>query len=530
MALVLAVEDYKTIRKLENPVNDARAMETLLEGLGFEVFLEADRDLKRMRRALEDFREDAKGADVALVFYAGHGVALDGVNYLLPTDAEATSSERLAETSLALDEVHAVLNEVAPRGILLLDACRDDPFATGGSSEGRGAVPLSGDPPSKPPPVPGLGRMGQADGVVYSFAAAPGATASDGDGENSPFTSALIRHLGTKGVELKTALTLVQQDVYDRSRGKQSPYLESGLPDLIYISDKGELPEREALLLNMAGVTPDMRAEVEEVAASFNMPLAPLYGSLIENGLGELSAEERRTKLEEAARGYMQFQDGFTKFPSSDPKVTELRKQAEEQLALGATEAARKLISEATEIDAKVRATMKDNIAEQVAVLVERTMSEAQSHILNANAARTELRYDLAISDLTKAVELYAEVEADLPDREAQLAYNFALSDLGNLQMTAGNLYGALGAFMTQAEFSEARVKETPTDYQWLRELVWSKNSIGMVLQQQGFLSEAEAAYQDAYEVSSRQNTDYPNDRPCSATCRRRWCRWARSS
>ncbi len=287
-----------------------------------------------MRRALEDFREDGKGADVALVFYAGHGVALDGVNYLLPTDADATSSETLAATSLALDDVHSMLTEIAPRAILLLDACRDDPFATGGSNEGRGAVPLSGDPPSKPPPVPGLGRLGQAEGVVYSFAAAPGKTASDGDGDNSPFTSALIRHLGTKGVELKTALTLVQQDVYDRSRGRQSPYIESGLADLVYISEKGDLPEREALLLKMADLTPELRAEVEEVAASFNMPLAPLYGAVLEGNLGEASAEERRLKLEEAARSFAQFQDGFAKFASSDPQVVELRKQAEEQLAL----------------------------------------------------------------------------------------------------------------------------------------------------------------------------------------------------
>lgn len=512
VALVLAVEDYKAVRRLDNPVNDARAMEGVLEGLGFEVFLEADRDLKRMRRALEDFREDARGADVALVFYAGHGVALDGVNYLLPTDADAASSERLAETSLALAEVQAVLAEVAPTAIVLLDACRDDPFATGGSDEGRGAVPLSGDPPDRPPPVPGLGRIGRADGVLFAFAAAPGETASDGEGENSPFTSALMRHFGTKGVELKSALTLVQQDVYDRSRGKQLPYIESGLPNLVFISEKGDLPEREALLLKMADVTPEVRAEVETVAAAFNMPLAPLYGAVLEGNLGEATAEDRRAKLEEAARSYAQFQDGFAKFASSDPRVAELRAAAEEQLALGASEAARRLISEATEIDAEVRATMKDNIAEQMAVLVERTLSEAQSHILNANAARTELRYDLAIGDLTRAVELYAEVEADLPDREAQLAYNFALADLGNLQMTAGNLYGALGAFMTQAEFAEARVAETPADYQWLRELVWSRNGVGMVLQQQGFLREAEDAYTQAYEVSSRQNADFPDD------------------
>ena len=154
VALVLGVEDYKLIRKLDNPVNDARAVEDLLKGLGFEVWLETDRDLKRTRRALDDFRTDAKGADVALVFFAGHGVAIAGVNYLLPTDADAASSETLKATGLPLSEVQAVLAEVAPVGIFLLDACRNDPFTLGatGSDDGRGAVALKGDTADMPKP------------------------------------------------------------------------------------------------------------------------------------------------------------------------------------------------------------------------------------------------------------------------------------------------------------------------------------------------------------------------------------------
>lgn len=505
VALVLATEEYKIIRKLENPVNDARAIEALLEGLGFEVWLETDRDLKRMRRALEDFQEDAAGADLALVFYAGHGVALDGVNYLLPTDADAASSERLAETSLPLDEVHAALTSIAPKAILLLDACRDDPFATGGSDEGRGAVPLAGDPPAAPPPVPGLGRMGSADGVVYSFAAAPGATASDGDGENSPFTAALVRHFGAKGVELKTALTLVQQDVYDRSRGKQSPYIESGLPDTIFISEQGDLPEREALLMKMADVTPEMRAEVEAASVAYDVPLATLYGSVLEGNFAELSEEELRRKLGEAAENYRQFQSELLKYVSDDPRVAELRTEAQEQLTLGSFKAARDLLTKAVEIDASARKGLKENF-------ISRTLSEASTHVLNARAARTDLRYDLAIDDLTKAVELYAEVEADLPDTETRLAYNYALGDLALLEETAGNLYGALGAYLTQVEFAEAQLKEAPADYTWMRELFWAQSGAGSVLQQQGFLSDAEDAYLVAYEISAKQNADHPND------------------
>ncbi|MFE3835481.1 caspase family protein [Pseudogemmobacter sonorensis] len=507
VALVLAVEDYRNLRDLANPVNDARAMEELLESLGFEVWLESDRNLSRSLRALEDFRQDAAGADVALFFYAGHGVAIEGVNYLLPTDAEITSSARLAETSLPLSAVQAVLDEVAPVSIVLLDACRDDPFGgIGGSGDGRGAVALDEDPADRPPPVPGLGRIGRADGVLFAFAAAPGETASDGDGRNSPFTSALLRHFATGGVELKSALTLVQQDVYDRSRGRQLPYIESGLPELVFIAEAGELPERDQLLMAMAGLTETLRHEVESVAEANNMPLAPLYAALISGDLARENVEERRRKLEEAARSYAAFQSELVKYASDDPRVAQLRAEAEEALSLGAFEAARARLTEAAAIDSTARLAIRDNY-------LTRTLSEASTHVLNANAARTDLRYDLAIGDLTRAVELYAEIESDLPDRETRLAYVMALAGLGELHLIAGNSFGALGAHMTRAEFLERQARAEPFDLGWTRELIWALNNAGTVLQQLGYLREAEEAFMNAFTFSQRQSDQNPDDR-----------------
>ncbi|TIW59528.1 MAG: peptidase C14, partial [Mesorhizobium sp.] len=99
VALVMADDDYRLVRPLANPVNDAEAMETALKKLGFEVVVETNRDLRRMRRALDDFREDAKGADVALVYFSGHGVEISGDNRLLPVDADASSLDQLEKTS-----------------------------------------------------------------------------------------------------------------------------------------------------------------------------------------------------------------------------------------------------------------------------------------------------------------------------------------------------------------------------------------------------------------------------------------------
>lgn len=503
VALLIAAEDYDFARTLANPVNDVRALEVVLEQLDFEVFVETNRDLKRTRRALEDFKEDAKGADVALLFFAGHGVAMEGVNYLLPTDAEASSAARLAETSLPLSEAQEVIQSVAPVTIILLDACRNDPFL-GGGKEGRGAAALEDDPPTAPKPKPGLGRMGRADGVLFAFSAAPNETAADGDEANSPFTAALVRHFATAGVELRTALTLVQQDVYDRSRGKQLPYIESGLPELVFISGQGALPERDQLLIAMANLTPEIRAEVEALAAERDLPLAPLYAALLSADLDSQTPEERATMLLGAAQSYEQFQSELQKFQSDDPRVAALRAQAEEQLTLGAFDAARALLTDAAEIDASARTTIRETY-------LSRTLSEAATHLLNANAAKTDLRYDLAASDLVKATALYAEVATDM-DREAQFSYVTALTGLGELQLVMGNTEAAWAAYNERATFAQGRVEADATDVEWVRELVWSMNDLGSVLQQQGYLKEAETAYSSALEFSQWQADQRPDD------------------
>ncbi len=507
VALVLAASDYDFIRPLSNPENDARAMQDLLEKLDFEVYVETNRDLRRMRRALEDFQADAAGADVALLYFAGHGVALDGVNFLLPTDSQASSSEKLTATALPLAEAQAALQTVAPVVIVILDACRDDPFA-GGDGEGRSAAALADDPAVTSPSVdvtPGLGRIGRADGVLFAFAAAPNETASDGEGANSPFTAALVRHFGTAGVELRTALTLVQQDVYDRSRGKQLPYIESGLPELVFITGEGVLPERDQLLIAMADLTPDIRAEIESLAADRDMPLAPLYAALLSGDLANQGPADRARLLLEAAQSYEAFQTELQRFQSDDPRVADLRARADEQLSLGAFDTARALLTEAAEIDSAARTTIRETY-------LSRTVSEAATHLLNANAARTDLRYDLAIQDLGKAVALYAEIEDEDIDRETRFTYVGALASLGDLHLVAGNTQAALAAFMQRSKFAQTQAEANPMDVGWVRELVWSLNSVGSVLQQQGYLDLAETAFASALEFSQWQADQMPDD------------------
>src|SRR3989338_4373333 len=441
----------------------------MLSGLGFEVTVETDRTLRRMRRALDDFREDSGGADVALIFFAGHGVEIGGVNYLLPIDAQAGTAAEIASTGLPLAEVQAALGDVAPIGIVLLDACREDPFGAG-SGQGRAAAAL--DDPD-----------------------APGEVASDGSGENSPFTEALLRHFATPGVEVRTALTLVQQDVYDRSRGKQLPYVESGLPRLFFAAASGDLPERDRLLIAMADLSPALRAEVESLARAKDMPLAPLYGALLSAELSGKDSAARAQALLDSAESFLRFRAQIRVLSAQDPEVAGLRAQAEDSLALGAYDAARVYLAEAARLDATARDTLRDSYRA-------RTLSEAQTYALSAAAARSALRYDLAMQDIGRALSLYAELEGpDLP-RADRIAYTDLIWDQGDLFRLVGNSGFALRAYRNWQTIAAARVAEAPDDGEFLRNHAVAGVNLGDMLLAKGDRDGAEAMFQAALAVA----------------------------
>ncbi|MEM6941603.1 MAG: caspase family protein [Pseudomonadota bacterium] len=502
VALIFGTDRYATMRPLANAVNDARAMEEALIALNFEVFSETNRDLRRMRRALEDFEEDAAGADVALVFFAGHGVEIEGDNRLLPTDADASSVTALKASSLALGDVQRVLTRVAKTALIVLDACRNDPFATLSDPNGRGAFALD-----LPQSVrPGLGRMGAAQNTLFAFSAAPGETASDGEGPNSPFTTALTKYLGTDGLEIRSVLTLVQQEVYDRTRGAQLPYVESGLPSLFFASQTpSTLPEREQLLLAMADIDESVRFDVERIARDTGAPLAPLYGALIGSDLAAQDREARQQKLTEAATAFIKVRDELRLLRSGDAQVTALRQEAEAQLSLGAFETARAKLTEAAAIDASSRETLKAN-------LMERTLSEAATHYLNGGAAQAELRYQLALADHRKAATLFDEVsDAAFPAaaRGQQLS---ALEALGRINITIGNLPAAAEAFARQLTASQAAATHFDGDLGLQLSLALARDNFGDVLFEQGQIGDALVQFRAGQALREDLAALYPDD------------------
>lgn len=494
-ALVLAQADYDHLRDLKNPISDATAIAGMLQNLGFEVTLETDRDARRTRRALEDFAEDAAGASLALVYYSGHGTEVQGENRLLPTDTQADSPDALAASSLPLSEVVDTLADIAPASILLVDACRNDPFV-GTPLEGmsRGAVALSADQP--PVLGPGFARVGRAEGLVYAFATAPGDTASDGTDDHSPFADALLRHLGTPGLELRTALTLATQDVYDRTRGDQTPYFESGLPDLVFTAGQPpDLPERDALLLAMADLSPDLRTEIERVAADRQMPLAPLYAALLSADLAGKDPTGRRAALVEAADAYADFQAKLRLLSPTDPRIAEIRAAAAADMDLGAVATAFDRYDQAAALDAAAAAASEQ-------VFVARTISQAETLLLKAGAARSRLDHATALESYATAEALLARIEPLGIPPEAMKARTGALWDAGDLHLLVGDTTAALADYRAWQAIAAARSTAAPDQPEWLRDLEVSHNKMGDVLAAAGDGTGAMTAYTAAQSLA----------------------------
>ena len=220
VALVIGNSAYKYVPELPNPRNDASDVASRVKGLGFQVFGGQDLDRAGMMNALTAFGRAAETADVALVFYAGHGLQMNGQNYLVPVDANV---EYEAEVDIALVPFNLVmqqLNRGSRVNIALLDACRDNPFAkTLSRTMGTRAVELSR----------GLSRAPSVSGSFIAYSTQPDNVAQDGSGRNSPFTAALLKFIDRPGLSLPDLMIEVRKQVMADTNGKQVPWDSSSL-------------------------------------------------------------------------------------------------------------------------------------------------------------------------------------------------------------------------------------------------------------------------------------------------------------
>src|ERR1035438_2897993 len=229
VAFVVGNGAYKNVAQLPNPPVDAKAMASVLRNVGFDVVEGTNLTRDKMTEKLLDFGKKAQGADVAVFFYAGHGSAISGTNYLLPIDADikAEMDVKLGaaiKIDLTLDQTMSD----AKVKLVFLDACRDNPFAAKiKASASTRSVSVQ----------TGLAEMKSGEGTLIAFATGPGQTALDGqEGTNSPFTRALMAHITQPGVEIQQAMTQVRAQVNEKTNKVQLPGGPPNLTGAFYLT------------------------------------------------------------------------------------------------------------------------------------------------------------------------------------------------------------------------------------------------------------------------------------------------------
>ncbi|HEV7323310.1 MAG TPA: caspase domain-containing protein [Ensifer sp.] len=249
VALVIGNSAYQHAPQLSNPQNDASDMASKLTGMGFVVVTGRDLDLTGMRQSIREFVGKVEGADVALFFYAGHGLQVNGGNYMIPVDAQLRSNNDLDFEALPIELVLSAMERNAKVNLVFLDACRDNPLAaTLARSMGTRSVAVGR----------GLAKLDTGVGSLIAFATQPGNVALDGAGRNSPFTTALLKHLGTPGQSVTDDLIAVRRTVLQATDGKQVPWDSSSLTGPVVLN-----PSSDAATATSPAATPDTDRTVE---------------------------------------------------------------------------------------------------------------------------------------------------------------------------------------------------------------------------------------------------------------------------
>jgi hypothetical protein len=352
VALVIGNSAYQNVARLGNPANDASAITETLKNAGFDV--ESRRDLKtsEMRRALRDFSDKVRDADVAVVYYAGHGIEVEGTNYLIPVDAVLERDIDIYDEAFALDRVLVTIEPAKQLRLVILDACRDNPFAKtmkrtiGSRAIGRGLAKVE---PASP-------------NTLIAFASKAGSTASDGDSKNSPFTAALVKHIAKPGLDLRKAFGFVRDDVLKNTSNKQEPYVYGSLGG----DDVPLVPAPQVATAS----APNPHAEVRR---DYELAL-------------QLGTREGWTAF------LAQFPEGFY----ANLAKGQLSKIASEEARIAATEKARLAEEERTRLRAEgarqaeqAKAAAEARVAEQARIAAEKAKQVEQAKVAAAEQART---------------------------------------------------------------------------------------------------------------------------------------------
>jgi uncharacterized caspase-like protein len=411
VALVMGISKYQNVPQLPNPDNDAAAIADVFKQAKFDkVDLRNDLSVSDMRRAVREFAVTAADADLAVVYYAGHGIEVDGSNYLIPVDARLISDFDVEDETVSLDRILQALNPAKRLRLVILDACRDNPFSKtmkrsiGTRSVGRGLAKI--EPTTSD--------------TLIAFAAKAGAVANDGDGSHSPFATALMKYIAAPGLDLRIAFGKVRDDVLKSTGNRQEPFVYGSLGgDTVSLVPPPAAPV--AVAPPPAPVDPNAEARRDyEFAAQIATKEAwnsflkahpdGLYANLAHAAFDKLdAAEQASAKASEAQRKADE---------QAKQQAADFRRQLEEQAAKQAEETKKQLSEQAKKDLEAARQRIADqaqkqlDAAKQQAADAQRQAAEAQKQV---DAVKAQ-----AAADAQKQVDAAKQKAAD--DAAAQKA------------------------------------------------------------------------------------------------------------
>jgi uncharacterized caspase-like protein len=289
IALVIGNGAYQNVPRLPNPPNDAKAVAAALRRAGFDTIIATDLDEHGMEDAAIRFSRAARTADVALFYYSGHALQFNGVNYLAPVDATLSDESDLRRMT-RVDEIVSDLQQAKSLRILVLDSCRDNPFAEQlrRSIGTTRAVPIAR----------GLAKIDAPQGMIMAYATQAGHTAEDGDGTNSPYTAAFLKHIEEQN-EIGTIFREVSEDVYETTKHTQLPELSLSIIGRFYLRGKVQAPaDTEGSTKPMfPGIVNTTSADFEAAAAVDTVAGWDAFLKQHPEGLYADLARERKTNI-----------------------------------------------------------------------------------------------------------------------------------------------------------------------------------------------------------------------------------------
>jgi uncharacterized caspase-like protein len=377
VALVIGNSSYQKVARLSNPANDAAAVAAMFKSAGFDlVDSRLNLNANEMRKTLREFGSRARDADVAVIYYAGHGIELDGTNYLIPIDATLETDTDVLDETFPLDRVLFTVEPAKQLRLVILDACRDNPFAKtmkrtiGSRAIGRGLAKVE---PSSP-------------NTMIAFAAKAGSTASDGDSKNSPFAAALVTHLTKPGLDLRKAFGFVRDDVLKATGNAQEPFVYGSLGG----NDVMLVPAAPAAPATPAAASTDHDATMQRYYEfALQVGTKPVWDAFIEkypSGFFTALAKAQRDKLAaEAAR----------------IEATNKAKATQDEQA--------RLAIEGAKAAEQARAAEQAKAAEKARIAAEQAKKAEEAKVAEAERAKAAAEAILAEAERAKAAAKAAE-------------------------------------------------------------------------------------------------------------------------